>query len=249
MLDSRSLSIIDDCNIHSNENLFDTWDSEISDSCDKLCFLTSEQSQLYNSIGDTSQSDARDESLFQIISSSLRIQNSTCIYNQGKIMNMFVSDVEVVDSIIENINVSESMIIVTSSTFDLINTTLINIYEHSDAQLMFMNLESKLKIFSCNFIQINSQLITSRNSDISINDLLLSDIVSNSTLVQISRSNQVVIGGLNTHNITLTSGSIFEMSNLNNVELSEFNFLNIKERILTIQSSNIDLIHNFRIIN
>ena len=39
ILDSRLTSVISKCQIHSNQDLFNTWTTEINEACDKTCFV------------------------------------------------------------------------------------------------------------------------------------------------------------------------------------------------------------------
>ena len=247
ILDSRLVSVIDSCEMYSNHDLFDTWVTETTSTCNKLCFVPSELAQYYNTSGVITLAETENDALFQVISSSLRLQNSTYIHDQNSIVNLFLSDLYVTDSIIENIDMITVAFGVTSSTFVLQSTALNNISSSSNTELLFANLNSSITLDASNFTRFGSSVLRSTNSNVTMNSLLIDYINTNTNIIQISRSELVRIDRLQVLNVTLNAQYIVFIKESTNTELLRFILNNQNETMLGISQSTINLVADFNI--
>ena len=247
--DSGVTSVIDNCQIYSNEDLSDTWITEITGTCNKLCFVPADLALYFNTSDTIALSSSPDDSLFQVILSSLTIQNSTHIHNQNSIVNIFLSDLVVTDSIFEHISTTSSNFRITSSTFILQNTMFRNVSSNIEAELLLINLDSTTTIGSCNYTESNSDFVSNRNSNITITNLLAEKVDTKSNLIEISNSDYVDVNGVQAVDVTIASSYMIIITYSNNVQLSNFVISDANKAILRIYTSNVNTIQNFAIQN
>ena len=97
--------------------------------------------------------------MFQLISASLSIENSSNIYRQNLLLNLLFSNVTISDSAISEINAIESSIKTTSSIMQIINSSISNVSNYDDYQFIFVTLDSTIIINSLNFSNSESNLL------------------------------------------------------------------------------------------
>ena len=212
--------------------------------------MPDELRQYYNSSGVVTLSESRDDALFQVISSSLKLQNSVHIFNQSTIISMFLSDVEILSSVIEGIVSNSANFRITSSTFIIRNSALDDIISSSGSELFFVNLDSSIIIDTCNFTQSTSSFLISRNSNVTIKSLTMHNISFDSTMLQISQSVNIIVDQLDISQVSIMNNRpIFLISDSSNVQLAGLNISNQDELVLSIVSSTIDMINDFTITN
>ena len=147
--------------------------------------------------------------LFQLISSNMIIQNMCSISDQSSLLNQFLSNVTISNSMITNIEMIESSLIVTSSLLNISQTTISMISNPDSYDLMFVTLDSSLIIDNLVYEDSVSNLLNSLNTDIQIDTLMLNNISSSSDLVKISTSQMVSIANYQAQNVTtITSTGI-----------------------------------------
>ena len=250
ILDSRLTSIISNCQIHSNRDLYNTWAIEINDACDKTCSVPEQLRTYYRNSGALTYSDIRAESLFIIVSSSLKLQQHTIIYNQNTIINMFLSDVELIDSVVEDVDINTTSFRITSSTCAFKNLVFNNISQNGDSELLLVNLDSSIIIDFLNFTDSNSSLLISRNSIITINRLYAENIKSDKSIIQISESEYTKIDDIQIANAKIINQQpIVLISDSIKIEISNINARNNKGTLISLVSSTFDSIDNAIIQN
>ena len=104
--------------------------------------------------------------LFQLISSNMNVQNMCSISEQNSVLNQFLSNVTISNSIVSNIEMIESSFITTSSLLNISQTTISMILNPESYDLMFMTLDSSLIIDNLAFEDSLSNLFNSLNTDI-----------------------------------------------------------------------------------
>ena len=116
ILDSRITSIISNCTIHSNFDLYDTWKSEIKNKCDKTCAVPEKLRNYYKKSDALLYLKIQSAAPLNVISSSLKLEDNTHFYNHDTMISIFLSDVEIVDCTIGDIKMTFSNFKVTSFT-------------------------------------------------------------------------------------------------------------------------------------
>ena len=140
--------------------------------------------------------------LFQLISSNMNIQNMCSISNQDSLLNQFLSNVTISNSVISSIEMIEPSFIVTSSLLNISQTSISMITNPNSFDLMFITLDSSLIISNLVFEDSISDLLNALNTDIQIDTLMLRNISSNSNLLKISTSQSVNISNYQAQNVT-----------------------------------------------
>ena len=196
-------------------------------------------------------SKVRFEAPFLVILSSLRLKSNTHIYNQNTIMNLYLSEVEILDCVVENIDLTTENIKITSSIFTLKNSVLHNISDNVEANMMFANLGSNVLIESSNFTDSSSNLLISRNSKVKIENLFARNIEYESSIIQVLQSEYIKFDILNIVNVTVfrNRDPIIIITDSNNMQMSRLNVENIDKTVLKLTSSTIEMIDNSIIKN
>ena len=166
-------------------------------------------------------------------------------------MNSYLSDVEVVDCAIQDIEMTTTSFKITSSAFVLTNTMLRNISYSVDADLIFANLDSNIVIHSSNFTDSDSSLLVSRNSNVTIDSLHTENAQYKLAIIQISHSDYIRISKVKMVNVMIRRRRlpIIAISSSNNIQISLLNVENINETVLKITSSKVDNIDSLDIKN
>ena len=131
--------------------------------------------------------------LFQLISSNVNIQNMCSILDQNSVVNQFLSNVTISNSVISSIEMIESSFIVTSSLLNISQTTISMVSNPDSYDLMFITLDSNLVIDNLVFEDSSSNLFNTLNTNIQIDTLKIRNISSSSNLLKISTSQSVNI--------------------------------------------------------
>ena len=140
--------------------------------------------------------------LFQLISSNMNIQNMCSISNQDSLLNQFLSNVTISNSVISSIEMIEPSFIVTSSLLNISQTSISMISNPNSYDLIFITLDSSLIINNLVFEDSMSDLLNALNTDIQIDTLMLRNISSSSNLLKISTSQSVNISNYQAQNAT-----------------------------------------------
>ena len=166
-------------------------------------------------------------------------------------MNLYLSDVEIVDCAIQDIEMTTTSFKITSSTFVLTNTVLRNINYSVDADLIFANLDSSIVIDSSNFTDSGSSFLVSRNSNVTIDNLHAENVEYRMAIIQISQSDYIRMEKIRIVNVTINHQRvpIVAISSSNNIQISLLDVENINETILKIASSNIDNMDGLNVKN
>ena len=165
-------------------------------------------------------------------------------------MSIFLSELEMVDCVIENINMTTTIFRITSSVFTLRNTVLQNISYSIDADLMFANLDNNIVIDSLNFTNSSTNLLNSRNSNVTINTLYMENIEYEKSIIQILQSDNVKVNEIIVANVNiLNEQPIIGISSSIDIQMSTIIARNIDETVLKISSSTVDMIDSFIVQN
>ena len=155
-----------------------------------------------------------------------------------------------IDSFIENINITTASFKITSSTCAMKNSVFKNIRGDLEAELLLVNLDSNLIIESLNFSDSSSSLLMSRNSVITINKLYADSINTDKSIIQISESEYAKIDDIEIVSVSVKSKqSIIAISDSMNVKISNLNSRNNDETVISLISSTIEGIDTLAVQN
>ena len=185
--------------------------------------------------------------LFQLISSSMNIQNMCSISDQNSVLNQFLSDVAISNSVISNIEMIEPSFIVTSSLLNISQSTISLISSPDSHDLMFITLDSSLIIDNLVFEDSLSNLFNSLNTDIQIDTLMLRNISSSLNLLKISTSQYVNISNYQTENAATSASTEILITSSNNVKIENVNVSDVPQIVLEISNSIVDYLINFQV--
>ena len=132
----------------------------------------------------------------------MNIQNMCSISDQNTLLNQFLSNATISNSVISSIEMIEPSFIITSSLLNISQTSISMITNPNSYDLMFITLDSSLIINNLVFEDSMSNLFNSINTNIQIDTLMLRNISSNSNLFKISTSQFVNISNYQAQNAT-----------------------------------------------
>ena len=165
-------------------------------------------------------------------------------------MNMFLSDVQITDSAVEQIDITAVSFRITSSTCAFKNVIFNNISQSEGTDLLLVNLDSSFSMDSLNFTNSSSNLLMSRNSNVTISNLYTEDINSDKSIIQISDSEHTKIDNLKISNVHIfNEQSIVVISGSINIQMSNLQVRDINETILSFISSTVDSIDILNVHN
>ena len=250
LLESALTSIIDHCQIYQNVNLDKAQlDIEFNGTCSKLCFLNTKFIQFFKFNFQAEITSKGVNSLFQLISTSLIIQNRSKIFQQDSIIEAFLSEVEITNSTISDINVTGVSIEILSSQLSLTNVEAFNILNQNQSNFILIFLESKLIMNNFTYSNSSSILFNSQKSSVEASFLLLNNITGATNLFTLSDNFNVTMNQVITTNVQVLNKELYRVSLSKNVSLIKFKSSGINKTIIDIRSSNVTEITNFELKN
>ena len=151
-------------------------------------------------------------SLLQMISASIQISGSTQIYSESVLINAFISNVTISDSVISNISVVDSWVKISNANLILQNVSISSISNPNSIDFIIALLDSSISISFSEFKNSNSNLFNSRNSKVTLNGLVFKNITSANNLYTISDWNNIVISNTTLVNSTAGKLVLFDIS-------------------------------------
>ena len=164
------------------------------------------------------------------------------ITDQSSLLNQFLSNVTISNSIISNIQMIESLFIVTSSLLNFSQSAISMISNPDSYDMMFITLDSSLIINHLVFEDSLSNLFNSLNTDIQIDTLMLRNISSSSNLLKISTSQSVNITNYQTENVITSTSTEILITHSKNVKLDNFKVSDVPQTIIEILDTTVDYI-------
>ena len=244
ILDSANLWTMSNVVIYSNQALtISAINSELNTRWNYLWFVPSNFINYINA-NKLLNINTINPSLIQLILSSLSIQNNSKIYDQNVLFNIFISVLSI--SNLQLINLQNN-IQMSSSNLTIQNTQIKNVTNSAGTDFIFANLNSILTISSSAFSNSSSSFMNLRNSQVSISNFTLSNVVSPSLLVQVVSSTKVGMSGINVANWSASNGIFFDFETSSNTSLSGFTGSQIKSWFIQILSTNVTQIDSFAI--
>ena len=187
--------------------------------------------------------------LFTLISSSISIQDLSSIRQQNSLFNLFLSDTNIIDSTISDIDVLEPVMKVTSSRLNIIDTHFSGISDPSIYYFMLITLDSTLSINNLTFDDSDSNLFIARDAVIQIYGLIISNVTSFTDFIDISSSNHVNISQYSSINTSTDIEEQIIISDSNNIHLKNVYVSDTLELIIDIVNSNVTNLSNININN
>ena len=247
--DSAFLSVIDNTIIYLNYVLtYDEILNEFNSSCDRLWFVPVSYRE-YTIRSRLSYFMVTSSPLFQIISASLSIQNSSQISQQKSLLNMFLSNVIISNSSFSGILLDESAIKVTSSTLNVSNTIFIGFITTLPVDIMFVSLDSMLAINSLSLIGSEMSLFTSRSTNLEVNNLVMDSVSVNSYAIKIYSCQPVSLNQISLVNMSSSVKREILIDDSKEVSINGIHTSGIYEHILYISNSYVTSMTNLVMLN
>ena len=196
LFESVSLSIIDDTTIHDNHALSQKQIlSEFNTECQLLCYLPTVYKQ-YLLDNELITVDNAAE-LIQLISASLIIKDSSYIYEQTTLFNVFMSTLVIENTEISNITISEISVKAVTSQLTFTNVKIRNVTSSLLTDFIFLSLDSTFTVINTVFEQSGVRMFNVYSSKLVSQNLTMNDINSPTTLFTVYDSNYVNVEDLN----------------------------------------------------
>ena len=187
--------------------------------------------------------------LFTLILSSLSIRNSSRIQLQNSLFNLDLSNASIIDSIISDVEAVEPAIKVTSSIFDIVNTSISTISGPDNYEFMLITIDSTLSINNLTFDDSNSNLFNSRSATIMIDGLIIRNVTSFTNLIKISSSNYINISRCGSISTNTSIDEQILITGSSSVRIIGLDVSDTPELIIDIVNSNVTTISNLKIHN
>ena len=245
LFDSASISILSNVSIYNNEAMsIEEVSSEFSIKCNKLWFVPKNLIQYITTNNKLALSTFK-ASLIQIVVSSLSIQNYSTLQNQNIMLNLFLSELKLINTSIYNVS---SSIQASSSNVTIIGSSICEVINIDKTSFIFLDYNSILTINASILSNSTSSLINARNSEIIIGNLTITEVYSPSNLFQISNCDGVAINGLMINNWSTSNQEFINIDKSSNVQLSKFSGTKKNITFINILNSEVTSIDSF-IIN
>ena len=246
LFDSVSLSIIDNTTIYDNHALSQQQIlSEFNTDCQLLCFLQAVYKQhLLNNELITVDNAAE---LIQLISAVLEIKNSSYIYEQTTLFNVFMSTLVIENTEISNITISEISVKAVSSVLTFTNIKIMKVTSSVLTDFIFASLDSNFTVINAVYDQSSVRMFSVYSSRLNAQNLTLNGIVSPTTLFTIYESNYVSIADLALKQASANSGNLIIIERSKDVTMTRVTVQNSTEIVIHIIDSNITSLMNLNI--
>lgn len=178
-----------------------------------------------------------------MISSNLKIQNNTLIYNEGAIIDTFVSTLTVVDSVFHDLDTTFSVFTITSSTINVSNMTFYNITATDNLALLTVTLDSVMIVNSITFYNSLVPFATCLTSDAAISNVHLSNITSKAVVLNLKSLKSLTMDSVMIDNVenTFSSNAFIIDSSIGSL-IKNVTIKNIDQISLKVSSSKITTI-------
>ena len=250
LFDSASISKINNWSLYENDGLTRAeLVIEFNVNCSKLWFL-SDNYKAYSRINFTPVlNDDAEESLFQLISASLVIENSSIIRNQSAIVNSFVSEVTFDSSTLTDIEFIDIWIQAVVSQLTMTNMNILNLNNLNETDFILALLDSTLTITDLEYSDSNSILFNARTSSVQVDGITFTNIFNATHLGAIASSSDISVNDISSSNSVVTGTDLFLITETNNVSLSNFDIQNSEKLVLKIEKSNLAMYDSMSIRN
>ena len=238
LTEAVSTSIFDNSTISNNPAMNQSQVyTELFTVCTKLCFIP----QNYKSFIQSNLNllnYQQEDSIFEILVSTVLFQNGTIISNQNAIIISFSSNISFVDSFITNITLSKTGIQLISSLLTFDNTTISNLNSNGSLSFMQSMIDWTIQINSSSYISSIASFLNSISTNIKINALNVRNVTCTTNLIQISQSSDIEVQGTTFGSISITSPLIYIYSS-NKISVRNLTASGVLATIFAIKSSNI----------
>jgi hypothetical protein len=247
MIEGTTSSIINGWTIFKNGGLSksDIHSQIVDRNCKELWFVSEDFVQnVYNK---TEIEIVERNELFQLILSSIIIENSTQIYLQSKVVDAYISTIKIVNSSISDIDGDESAITVSSSNLEITNSKLQRISSNGKESFIFALLDNHLTFENFTVADSNITLFRVLTSEITINSLFLVNVRSKELLFEIFDCEQVELRNTELLNSTSDGAILFSFFHSTIDVMSNIQITGIDKIAFYFHSSYVKLIENVEI--
>ena len=246
LFDSVSLSLIDSTSIHENQVLSQQQIlSEFNTECQLLCYLPTVYKQ-YLIDNELITIDNAAE-LIQLISAALTIKDSSHIYEQTTLFNVFMSTLIIEDTEISNITISEISVKAVASQLTFTNIKIRNVASSLLADFIFLSLDSNFTIINTVYEQSGVRMFNMYSSKLVAHNLTMIDINSPTTFFTVYDSNHVNVEDLFLLKVTANSGYLINIDKSSGVNMDKVTTQDSSEIVFNIVDSYITSLVNFDI--
>ena len=238
LFESVSLSIIGESTIHDNRALSQKQIlSEFDTECQLLCYLPTVYKQYL--LDNELITDDNAAELIQLISASLIIKDSSYIYEQSTLFNVFMSTLMIENTEISNITISEISVKAVASQLTFTNVKIRNVISSLLADFIFLSLDSKFTITETVFEQSGVRMFNIFSSKLIAQNITMRNINSSTTLFTVYDSNQVNIENLTLLEVSANSGSLINIDRSTGVNMNTVIVQDSTEIVINIVDSKI----------
>ena len=231
--------IINNCTIYQNMVLTkNTILSEIQ-IWNMLWFMTS-GFRAYISTNSDLMGSIFSEYSFQLISSSLIIENSTAIYSQDYFIDGFESQLQINNSVLRDSTSYSFIVSLSYSTFVSDNLILFNIFsKNSENSILGVLFASIVEISNIKYSSSNSTLLYTYQTQVSMDSVELSNMQLDGNLIYISKWTGVKLQNMSVTNITSIQSYILYFSDSSVDLISNTSITNTKKTGMLVSNTNI----------
>ena len=178
------------------------------------------------------------ESLIQLISASIKIQNSSHIHSQGALIDAFISTVTFNNSIVSDLALKDSNMKIVGSTLELKDMTITNISNPDNVDFIVTSLGSTLLFTNVLYTHSNSVLFNLVSSKMEASNLTFEHINGAYHLFKTFSSDSISIENIQTLNVSSSAISLISVKSTTNCSISHSSFDSIGQLVFEIKRSN-----------
>jgi len=178
------------------------------------------------------------ESLIQLISASIKIQNSSHIHSQGALIDAFISTVTFDNSTVSDLTLRNSNMKIVGSTLELTNMTIANISNPDKVDFIVTSLGSSLLFTNVLYTDSNSVLFNLVSSKIEARNLTFKHINEANHLFKTFNSDSISIENIQTLNVSSSAISLISVRSTTNCSIAHSTFSSIDQLVFEITRSN-----------
>jgi hypothetical protein len=247
MIEGATPSIINSWTIFKNGGLSksDIHSQLVDRNCKELWFVS--EDFVRNVYNKTEIEIVERNELFQLILSSIIIENSTRIYLQSKVVDAYISSIKILNSSISDIDGDESAITISSSHLKITNSKFQRISSNGKESFIFALLDNDLTFENVTVADSDITLFRVLTSEITINSLFFVNVRSKESLFEIFDWEQVELRNIELLNSTSDGSILFSFSHSNIDVMSNIQINGIDKTAFYFHNSYVKLIENVEI--
>ncbi|CAI2370495.1 unnamed protein product [Moneuplotes crassus] len=246
IFDASETSTVDSSELFNNSPITSNEYESETTSCSKLCFLSDEFKQYVEN--DNLHKLVESQVLFEVISGSFSVRNSSNIHSEQHPILSLMSDIEIDSSTLRNLSFSSTSIKVATSTIVLNNVTFEDIFAEANSELILGDIGSVLNLTDIIYKSSNALFLRISSSQLYANQVMIENIHTPQVLLNIEKAERVSLNNFEIINSTVTSDELVHVSRSAQVEMDGFVARNNTDKnVMSITNSHVSLLQNLNI--